>query len=346
MTMKTIPIHCSKSYTVSVGEGLLSRCGEMTAPLVRGRRALLVAGGEVAPLYGETALASLRSAGFAAELLVIPGGEADKTPRRLISLLEAAAERQLGREDVFLALGGGAVCDTVGLAAALYERGTGCVMLPCSLLAMVDASVGGKTAVDLPQGKNLMGAFSQPAGVLCDTALLASLPHRRYAEGMAEVIKMAFLSGADIPGDREEMIALCVERKRAYVEADEQDRGARRLLNLGHTLGHAAELASGYALSHGDAVAIGMATICRGAVRKGLCDPESGNRLHELLRRWDLPTGTDLPEAALFAALRMDKKSTDGRIAAVIPRHWGLCECRNMDFSELEALLSAGREEA
>ncbi len=351
--MKTIDVHASVSYTVTIGSSLLCRSGEYAAALVRGRRAMLVSDSNVFPLHGETVRASLARAGFISDTFVIPAGEGSKSTENLIALAEACANASLTRADLLVALGGGVVGDLTGLGAALYLRGLPFLQLPTTLLADVDSSVGGKTAVNLPQGKNLFGAFHQPAAVLCDTEVLSTLPERDFADGCAEVIKYAVLCGGELAalvdaGIREnlgEIIALCVACKRDIVERDEFDRGERQLLNLGHTLGHAIEQSSGYAVSHGRGIAAGLCMVSRAVARLGLCAEETARHAEKLARRCHLPTDSDIPDDALYKAALFDKKRGADQISLILPHAFGDCRVTLVDLPFLRRLIGLSHEE-
>lgn len=349
--MKEIEVRASRSYRVMIGEGLLSRAGELAAPLIEGRRALIAAGETAAGLYAGCLRESLEKAGFEVVSCTYPSGEAYKTPETLVYIINTLAEHGFTRSDAVFALGGGVTGDMAGLAAALYQRGIACVLLPTTLLAAVDASVGGKTAVDLPAGKNLMGVFAQPRLVLCDPACFSTLPEAVRAEGWAEIIKCAALRGGrllellqDGEADRrlEEIIALCVELKRELVERDEYDRGERRLLNFGHTIGHAIEKLSAYAEPHGRAVAAGMAITSRAACAAGICDTVCVETLEKLLDRFGLPKNCAYAPEALLAAVRADKKRSGERITMALPRRFGDCGLFEMDWKELGELIARG----
>ena len=350
--MKTISVTASKSYNVLIGPGLLAQLGaELRALCPDARRVLLVSDSAVYARHGASALAAIRAGGFAANSFVFPAGEASKTGETLLKLLSAATAAELTRADVFAALGGGVVGDITGFAAAVYMRGVDYIQLPTSLLAAVDSSVGGKTAVDLPTGKNLMGAFWQPRLVLCDTELLRSLPDAVFTDGCAEIIKTAVLFDPALfdllaregkSFDREDVIARCVAHKRDIVAQDEYDAGCRRLLNLGHTLGHAAEVCSGFSLSHGQAVAIGMATVARAAGKAGLCPPELPGRVAALLESFSLPTKTDISIDRLMEPMLADKKRAGDSVTVVVPEDIGRCSLRPMDRAALKIFMESG----
>lgn len=342
--MKTVTVRASNTYDVKVGRGLLAHLGKEVSPYVKGRAIGLVTDTNVAPLYLDQAQASLEDAGFRVEPFVMFAGEIYKNPGNYIKLLEYLAENQVTRADALVALGGGVVGDLTGFAAATFLRGIGFIQVPTTLLAAVDASVGGKTAIDLDAGKNLAGAFYQPRLVLCDLDTLDTLPDDVFADGCAEVIKYGMigdpglleqLEAMDFRKDPEAVVAKCVAMKRDLVEEDEFDTGARQLLNLGHTLGHGIEACSDYEISHGKAVSIGMTLITRAAIAYGLCPPEVLPRLTALLHRYGLPTETDYPAGALYDKTLSDKKRAGATQNLVVPTAWGKSELRSIPVGEL-----------
>lgn len=314
--MKTVEVRASGAYTVEIGSGLLDALGRELSALASGS-VLVVTDSNVAPHYLQRACASLRQAGFAVCSVEIPAGESSKNLENFGLLLRVLAQKRLTRTDTVVALGGGVTGDLAGFAAASYLRGVRLVQVPTTLLAMVDSSVGGKTAVDLPEGKNLVGAFHQPALVLCDTDTLDTLPEAVFREGCAEVIKTAILFDRPLfrqlaqqgtGFDREDVIARCVAHKRDIVAEDEFENGSRRLLNLGHTVGHAVEKCSGYTVSHGAAVAIGTAVMARAFCR------EDREEILAVLKKFGLPLETDFtPEELAQAALSDKKRQEIGR---------------------------------
>ena len=341
--MTVVHVNASAEYDVLIGGGILDETGERTAALLSPRKAAVVSDDRVWPLYGERTAASLRRTGIETVSFVFPAGEASKNLETWSRLLSFFAEAALSRTDAVIALGGGVVGDLAGFAAASYLRGIPCVQIPTTLLAAVDSSVGGKTAVDLPQGKNLVGAFHQPALVLCDPGTLSTLPEDVFRDGCAEVIKYGVLGDADFFSElervpvREQLLSVittCVRMKRDLVCRDEFDTGARRLLNLGHTFGHAAEQYSGYTLSHGKAVSVGMAMIARAAAKRGICAPETAERIERLLVRYGLPVSCDAPAEALLEAALRDKKIADGRWKLVVPEEIGRCRILSVPAGE------------
>ena len=348
--MRNVTVNApSGRYEVKIGAGLLPSLGEEIRSCTRARRCAVIAGENVFPLYGETALQSLHAAGFETAELVLPAGEATKCLLHYGELLSFLAQNRFTRTDCVIALGGGVTGDLTGFAAATYQRGMSFVQVPTTLLAAVDSSVGGKTAIDLPEGKNQVGAFYQPSLVLCDTDTLSTLPQRELMAGYAEVIKYAVLGDKmlfetlqNLDHEVPQVIETCVRHKAKIVSEDERDTGLRRLLNLGHTFGHAVESRSGYALLHGEAVSIGMAMICRAACARGLLSKVDSEAVAALLRKYDLPTETEYTADELYDTMLLDKKFSGGRLHLVVPREIGCCDIVPVTPDELRFWLEAG----
>lgn len=345
--MNTIQVKATKPYAVHIESGLLDRIGELSAPHLPGRTAALITDETVGSLYADRAEQSLQNAGFTVHRLVLPAGEETKCLTQLGTVLEFLASNRLTRTDAVFALGGGVIGDLAGFAAAVYLRGIRYVQIPTTLLAAVDSSVGGKTAIDLSVGKNLAGAFHQPAAVFCDPALLSTLPPETFSDGCAEVIKYAVLAGEPLysllqsPADADwaRIIAECVSIKRDLVQEDEFDTGARMFLNLGHTFGHAIEQASALSVTHGKGVAIGMVAAARLSVHLGLCDASLPEQLSALLIAYGLPTESPYPASKLSSHMLSDKKRAGKTIRLVLPERFGHCILRETDVEEIPALL-------
>ena len=349
--MNTIHISTSKSYDVCIGHGLIRDLGVWATQVLRGRSVVVVTDTGVAPLYLEAALESLRRMNFAADSFVFPAGEASKSGETYLSLLNFLAEKRLTRTDALVALGGGVVGDLTGFAAATFLRGIDFIQIPTTLLACVDSSVGGKTAIDLSAGKNLAGAFYQPSLVLCDLDTLDTLPAEVFADGCAEVIKYGMLGSAELLNrlrdgharkQLEYVVSKCVEMKRDVVESDEFDTGRRQLLNLGHTFAHSIEAYSNYEIPHGRAVAMGMRLITRAAVDKGLCSAECLAILEALLRLHGLPIHTDCPAEQLAELALSDKKRQGGNLTLVVPVHYGESDLHTIPVETLISWARAG----
>ena len=348
--MRCVRVNASKNYDVLVGAGLLSQSGERIAAVCGGEVAFLVTDDVVNKYYGDAAEQSLRSAGYTTARFIFPHGEQSKNIETYISLLHALAEADITRSDVIVALGGGVTGDMAGFAAATYLRGIPFAQLPTSLLAMVDSSVGGKTAIDLPTGKNQIGAFYQPNIVLCDIEVLKTLPDEIFLDGCAEVIKHGIILSADLfellkqpmQNQLEDVIARNVVIKRDIVVADERETGIRKILNFGHTIGHGIEKLSGYTVSHGKAVAIGMAVVSRGSFRSGLCDEYCYLEILNMIKRFHLPYETSLPPEQLTQAAFFDKKRSGQNISLILPERIGKCVIRSFSLDELAAFIRLG----
>jgi 3-dehydroquinate synthase len=327
-------------YPVVIGGGGLEQLGHLIRQrgFKAGTKVLLVTNPVVQEHYGAEALASLEAADLAASTLVIEAGEDQKTPATVARIHDAAFARKLERGSLIVALGGGVVGDMAGFAAATWLRGIAVVQVPTTLLAMVDAAIGGKTGVNHPGGKNLIGAFHQPRLVLIDPTTLATLPEREFRAGMAEVIKYGVIGDADLFAQLEaagtisslaavgpELLQTLLERSAAakarVVEADEREGGLRAILNYGHTLGHVVEALCGYGTwLHGEAVAIGMAAAGQIAVEMGLWSDAEQQRQLALIEAAGLPVRwPELEQQAVLACLQGDKKVRDGRVRFVLP---------------------------
>ena len=296
---------------------------------------------------------SLCAAGYGVCSYIFPAGEAHKGFETLSGILEFLAEQRLTRTDCIVALGGGVTGDMAGFAAGCFLRGIKCVQMPTTLLSAVDSSVGGKTAIDLKAGKNLAGVFLQPTAVLCDTDCLTSLPPAVFADGAAEAIKTGVLcdeslfslfENGTLTADPAEVIARCVAYKAGVVERDEKEQGERRLLNLGHTIGHAIEKCSDYSIPHGHAVAAGLAIMARAAEKLNWTDEPVAARIAACLFKNDLPVSAGFSAEALAHAASADKKRAGNDITLVIPRKIGLCELKKVPLSELLPVIQAGLE--
>lgn len=343
-----------RAYNVDIGPGQLD--GARLVEHVRGQQAMVVTDGHVAPLYLARVQRSL--AGKNVGTCILPPGEQEKTLARFAEVMQALAELGASRDVTVIALGGGVVGDLAGFAAACWMRGVRFVQLPTTLLAMVDSSVGGKTAVDLPSGKNLVGAFHQPVAVLADTDTLATLPDRELRAGLAEVVKIGAIGDAGFfewlehnatalldrdASALEHAIAVSCKHKAGVVERDETEQGERMLLNFGHTFGHAIETAQGYGgLLHGEAVAIGMVVAARLSARLDLAPDTDAQRLQSLLQRLGLPTEipSSLSADDLFARMKLDKKAQSGALRLILWRGIGQAEVfRDIPDAQILSLL-------
>lgn len=327
--METITVELGeRGYDVTVGDGLLGRLEDFFAGRAW-KKAALVTDGNVGPMYARTASGRLEAAGLEPTVVEVPAGEGSKSARTALGLVDSFIEAGLSRSDVVVALGGGVVGDLAGFAASVFKRGVAVVQVPTSLMAQVDSSIGGKTAVNLPVAKNQVGTVWQPAAVVCDVAVLGTLAAGEFASGMAEVAKYSFLTarpwgsafrrdasaaaGADSSG-LVRLVADCVREKAELVSADERDEGVRHHLNYGHTLGHALETAAGYSgrYAHGEAVAVGMVFAALVSEAMGIAPPGLADGHREVLASLGLPVAPfppSPPYVELAPVVALDKKS-------------------------------------
>lgn len=350
--MNTVTVKASKTYDILIGSGIMRKAGSLIREAVpKAGRAVIVSDDNVYPLYGERIGERLKNSGFEVFTCVFPHGEASKNLENYGKLLNDMCTAHFTRNDLAVALGGGVIGDLAGFAAATYQRGIRFIQMPSSLLAAVDSSVGGKTAVDLPSGKNQAGCFYQPDLVICDTDMLSTLPEEEYRNGCAEIIKYAVIdneglfgkiSGTPVDRQYEEVITHCVTIKKRLVEADEHDTGMRMLLNLGHTAGHAVETCSSYSIPHGQAVAMGMAAIVRGSEAKGICESSLRKVIIDLISAYGLPTELPFPADELSKAAMTDKKNTPGKMRLIVPAAIGDCRIITIDDTDFSGWLRAG----
>lgn len=347
----------SARYNVFVGSGLLAQLGTITREVNGGTRAFVITDSTVGPLYLKKVSDALTQAGYTVFSAAFEAGEKSKHFGTLSDLLESIAAAQLSRKDVIVALGGGVVGDIAGLCAALYLRGIDVVQVPTSLLAMVDSSVGGKTAVDLQAGKNLAGAFLQPQAVVADVDVLATIAPELFRDSTAEIIKHAVLAdramfdrlmskpllGSDYNTQALiDIIVRNVQIKRDIVQADETEQGMRQTLNLGHTIGHAVEAVSNFSLGHGSSVAIGLCCLVRGAAKLGWCDPYLLQPITQIIQAHGLPTNTDVDHATLFEYATHDKKRLAQSVNLIVPTTIGAVEIKPISLTQLQDLIDAG----
>ena len=330
--MKTVTVSASSSYEVKIGSGLLPFLGHELSGVCSASKICIVSDSHVWPLWGKAAVTSKNGSVY-------------------LELLNFLAENHMTRSDCLVALGGGVVGDMTGFAAATFLRGIAYVQVPTTLLAMVDSSVGGKTAIDLDAGKNLAGAFYQPKLVLCDTDTLNTLTEDIFRDGCAEVIKYGVLYDRELfdrlaerglSFDRESVIARCVELKRNVVAEDEFDTGNRMKLNLGHTVGHGIESSSHFTVSHGKAVSIGMAIVSRAGCALGICGEDTRDAVIAVLERFGLPTDTDCFPETIYTSALSDKKRSGGTVNLIVPEKIGFCRIQKTPVSQLLSFIEAG----
>ncbi len=347
--MQKVHVNASRSYDIFIGSGLIDKAGEYISAAIKARHVCVVTDDNVDPLYSAKLLSTLSDSGFRAEKYVFPHGEASKCHATLLGLYDFLADKSFTRSDALIALGGGVVGDLTGFAAATYMRGIGFVQIPTTVLAQTDSSVGGKTAVDIAGGKNLVGAFYQPQLVLCDIDTLSTLTPEFFADGMAEVVKYGMIKSRelfdilvekDVRDNLEDIITRCVSIKAQVVENDEREKGERMLLNFGHTLGHAIEKYYNYTgMSHGYAVAIGMSTFTHIAERRGMCAPGTADKLDSLLTKCHLPLSDGAPMDTLFHNSLGDKKRLSSGMNIIICPEIGRSEICSMSIDEYEDFL-------
>lgn len=352
--MEKISVKASGNYDIIIQRGILAKTGGFVRELLKkSRRAVIVTDDIVDKLYSKYVEDSLKAADFEVFKFVIRNGEASKNAENYIKLLEFCAENTLSRHDVMVALGGGVVGDLTGFAAATFLRGVAFIQIPTTLLAAVDSSVGGKTAIDLAAGKNLAGAFYQPKLVLCDTDTFETLSEEIFSDGMAEVIKYGaikdadlweLLENGDVAQNIEKIISICVSIKRDVVEEDEFDTGLRQILNFGHTAGHAVEALSGYTVSHGKAVAIGMALMTKVSVNEGYTGgTDIYGRMENMLKKYKLPYTTDYTAEELTGPMHSDKKGDGGSVNLVLLKAIGECFIQKTDIADVCKMINAAR---
>ena len=350
--MKSLQVSASGCYDILMGQGLYESLGEQIKKrFPKAEKLLLLSDETVFSLYGEQVGGRLSEC-FSVCTFLVPAGEESKSVPNYIALLETMAREKLTRSDLLVALGGGVIGDLGGFAAASYLRGIDFIQLPTTLLAAVDSSVGGKTAVNLSSGKNLAGAFHQPGLVILDTNAFDTLPEEILRDGCAEVIKYGILkdpmlfdrlfAGKDY-AKSEECVARCVQIKKEYVEADEFDKGDRQFLNLGHTIAHAIEKLSGYTVSHGAAVAMGTAFIARAAKAHGQLPGEELDRILSLLTLFGFETECRYTVGEMLPVMLSDKKRAGGSVTLVVPHRVGECALVKVPVGALEEYLTKGQ---
>jgi len=349
----------SRSYRIVVASGALQSVGERLRELRLGSRAALVSDGAIMRLYGKTVVASLESAGLTVTTIDVPEGEAAKTLAVAEHCWDRLLTAGLDRTSTVLALGGGAVGDVAGFAAATYMRGINFIQLPTTVLAQVDASIGGKTAIDHPLGKNMIGAFHQPRLVVVDPAVARTLPEREFRSGLAEIVKHGIVLDADYFAELERDLAPLAARdlgvleriiggscrlKASVVERDEREAELRHVLNYGHTIGHALEAATGYTrYAHGEAVSLGIVAEARLARRLGIADDETTTRQERMLETLGLPVrAPSIDVEPIVSAMARDKKAKDGRVPFVLaPRIGAFRIVYDVPTTEIHAVIAS-----
>lgn len=352
--MVNVHVNVAPAYDVIIGRNLLSQAGELIKNIRKPGVCAVITDTNVEKLYLNTVLTSLKNEGFEPHAYAFLAGEESKNMETLTGILDFMSEIPLTRSDFVIALGGGVTGDMAGFAAGVYMRGIPFVQIPTTFLAAVDSSVGGKTAVDLKNGKNLAGLFHQPCLVITDINTFSTLSPENYACGAAESIKMGVISDpalfdifekCDAADFEEEIVFRAVQAKADIVQRDERETGDRKLLNLGHTYGHAIERLSNFTLPHGHAVAVGLAMAARAAKEMGDMDENTAERIVYTLKRNDLPVKSDYETDRIFEAGKTDKKMAGKSLSLIVPKAIGQCEIRKIPLEEFETYISLGKKE-
>ena len=351
--MEKVRIKASKEYDVLVGEGCFKDAGALIKNVFPKGKIAIITDDKVGPLYCDKLCKNLEGNGFSdIFVFTFPNGETSKNSKTLIEITEFLAEKNLTRSDMIIALGGGVVGDITGFAASIYLRGIKFIQIPTTFLAAIDSSVGGKTAVNLSAGKNLIGAFYQPELVICDPKLFETLEEKYFSDGVAEAIKYGAILDKDLfelfekgnmKENIEKIIVRCVELKNQVVSEDEFDVGLRQLLNFGHTIGHSVEKCSNFEITHGHGVAIGMAIITRGSKASGITPTDDAKRLENLIKKYNLPTECEYSADELYAPAVSDKKRTGGDITVIVMEKIGKCVLHKIPVENLKELIVNGR---
>ena len=352
--MKKITVKLAKTYDIIISADILDTAGSLIRETVGAdnNTAAIITDDNVSALYEQRLTDTLVQNNYRVVRYVFKSGELAKNAETFLEILNFLATEKLNRRDVVVALGGGVVGDLAGFAAACYMRGMKFVQVPTTLLAMVDSSVGGKTGINLSAGKNLAGAFYQPHAVICDVSALSTLPDEEFTNGCAEVIKYGVIADKElfelikkpIRNNLENIISRCATIKRDIVTEDEYETGIRKLLNFGHTIGHAIELLSNYKISHGSAVAIGMAIETRAAVKAGICKPDCLEELLHILAAYNLPCDTNYNVESLANACLSDKKRGGDTLTMIFPTEIGKCILKEIPVNEIKIIIQSGLE--
>lgn len=347
--MKKFVVSTANPYEIIIGKDLIKDAGKYISECIPPCHLCLITDSTVNSIYAQVVMTSLIEQGYQTSKIVFPAGEHSKNLTTYSNVLEALADEGMTRSDGIVALGGGIVGDLAGFVAATYMRGISYVQIPTTYMAALDASVGGKTGVNLQSGKNLAGAFWQPSLVLCDCKTFDSLPETKLMDGIAEAVKSAVVSEESlIPhilnNNYEYVVERCVSIKKSVVEADERDTGLRQLMNFGHTIGHGIEKLSSYSVSHGQAVAKGMIVEARAAYKAGLTDVDISRPLEEIFTGMGFDLSIWYNTDELYHYALMDKKISRDKITMVIPESIGKCRLQKISLSELKTLIELGLE--
>lgn len=351
--MVKVHVEVAPAYEVLIGRNLLSKTGELVRNVRKAGVCAVITDTNVEKLYLETVMTSLKGAGFEPHAYAFCAGEESKNMETLTEILDFLSEIPLTRSDFVVALGGGVTGDMAGFAAGVYMRGIPFIQIPTTFLAAVDSSVGGKTAVDLKNGKNLAGLFHQPSLVITDIDTFQTLSTENYACGAAESIKMGVISDPELFDNfenknasdlEEEIVRRAVQAKADIVQRDEKEAGDRKLLNLGHTYGHAVEKLSRFTLPHGHAVAIGLAMAARAGAKMGDMDAGTKDRIIDTLKKNNLPVSCDFSAKEIYLSSLNDKKMAGKNLSIIVPKEIGRCEIRKIPADEFERYIELGME--
>ena len=345
--MRNIRVNVNTPYWVLVDRGILSTTGALLKPLLRAKKAIVITDTNVDGLYSKIVVDSLEKAGFSTYKFVFDAGEKSKNINTYLDIISFLAKNTISRKDVLIALGGGVVGDLVGFVASTYLRGIDFVQIPTTLLSIIDASVGGKTAIDIKEGKNLVGAFYQPKMVIADLNTLKSLSLEEISNGLGEMAKYAILIGNeyfemmadDVYKNLDELIALSIEYKRDIVEKDEKEAGLRKFLNLGHTTAHAIEKLSDFTIPHGNAVSMGLVMMAKACAKNGLLSDDEANKIYDLINKYDLAKPQPFSIEDIAKEIALDKKSDSTCVDAIVINAIGECEIKAIPLSEVEGFL-------
>ncbi len=346
-----VPAHGAKPYDVIISGGLLDEAGKIVKTMVKPCKALIFTDNNVVSLYADRVEKSLANEGFKVFRFVYESGEDRKNLQTVEEELNYLTENEFTRTDLIVALGGGISGDLAGFTASIYLRGIDFIQIPTTLLAMVDSSVGGKTGCNLAGGKNLAGAFYQPRCVICDPDVLETLPSEQFACGVAEAVKTGILGSTQLfdlfrgrlrKNDIPAVIEECVSIKARIVQEDEKEAGIRKVLNLGHTVGHAIEKISSYTIPHGYAVATGMSIITRACAKEGICSSQTAQDIVTVLKENGLPVETSFSSDEIYSVAVLDKKRKNDVITLVLPQKIGSCLLKEYDVKAVKSFFEKG----
>lgn len=348
--MKKLNVKTHNSYNIYIDDSILGSFGSLARTEVGGRNALVITDENAGIRYASIAISSLNMNGYKTKLFVLPTDRLAKSYENYIDIINFLAKNDFQKSDVVFALGGGSVGDLAGFAASTYMRGIKYVQLPTTLLSQVDSAIGGKTAIDVPEGKNMAGSFLNPSLVICDPILLATLDEKELKNGYAEILKYGILTDPEMPGflksamaigDYKEVVYRCLAIKKYVIEQDEKDLDQRQYLNFGHLIGHALEVHSSYSLPHGEAVALGIALETKAASMSGFTHFSTFAKITKLLEDFNFETSFDISKSDLKSLVHKDKRIRDGKINLIIPDKIGKCFMRQVNLEALDRFIAS-----